>query len=67
LGHILQAIRFVIKVKWTKGLRKLLAFRRVKQIIMSINDPQSYVDFLSALIELFFIKDADKKSAFAVP
>jgi len=34
---------------------------------MSINDPQSYVDFLSALIELFFIKDADKKSAFAVP
>ena len=43
-------------------MRTLFAVRRVKQIVMSINDPQSYFEFLGALIELLFSNKASNSS-----
>ena len=38
LGHILQAIKIILKVQWAQGLRRLFQLQRVKTIVKSVND-----------------------------
>ena len=52
-GHIVVAIQKIIEMKWSQGLKKILQFRRVKQIFMSLNDPANFLNFAFQILDAF--------------
>jgi hypothetical protein len=46
LGHIMEAIKYMITTKWVQGIHFLFSLRRVKQIFGSVNDAISFMELI---------------------
>lgn len=61
VGHIIQCLRAAVKAHWSEGLAVIFGMRRVKQLVMSINDPANFLSFTNELIGLFFAQSSGSK------
>ena len=55
----MQAIAWIIKAKWSEGLKKFMKLQRVKQLVASINDSKSFLEFIDYVIRIVFIENKD--------
>ena len=60
---MLQALRSLLKTKWRDGFTIFFKLRRVKQLVMSINDPANFLSFANEIIDLCFVDRAEGVSA----
>ena len=55
----------MLKTKWREGFAIFFKLRRVKQLVMSINDPANFLSFANEIIDLCFVDRVEGVSASA--
>ena len=60
LGHIVEAIRYMIKYEWLEGLEKLFMMSKVEMLFSTLNDHMNFGVLINELITIFVEPYTDK-------